>query len=161
MHIQSINSGSRVGLADFQPPWHVDLEIDGMTCAQCPPFVEKWLRGYPGVRRVAVDPDTAVASIDYDPREVTLKDLISLIRASGCTAGTATIRIPTRNPASASPNSRLEAALRAAKAVLSAKANPATATIDVKCRPEKVDSDALLRLVARTDLPEALGDTKR
>jgi Cu+-exporting ATPase len=161
MLLQSIKPEFQAGTADHQPTWHVDLEIGGMTCAQCPPFVKKWLRGYPGVRRVSVRPDTAVASIDYDPREVTLKDLINLIRAAGCTAGVAMIRIPTKNLRSASRAFRVENTVAAIAGVLSANADPATATIDVKCKPEKVDSDDLLRRVARIDLPEALGDAKR
>lgn len=161
MLLHSINPEFQAGTADFQPTWHADLEIAGMTCAQCPPFVEKWLRGYPGIRSFVIDPDTAVASIDYDPREVTLKDLINLIRAAGRTPGAATIRIPTKNLRSASRVSRVENTVTAIEGVLSAKADPATATIDVKCKPEKVDSDELLRRVARIDVPEARRETKR
>ncbi len=156
-----IRSESQVGSADSRPTWHVDLEIEGMTCAQCPPFVEKWLRGYPGVRSVTVDPRSAIASIAYDPREAGLKNLINIVRVSGRTAGEATLRIPVKNLHSPTGATRLEAELGAVPGVLSAKTNRAAATIDVKCKPAKVDSDEIMRRVARADLPEAVGNTKR
>ena len=156
---QTVSPKSQDRSPDVPVIWHVDLEIEGMTCAQCPPFVEKWLRGYPGVRSVTVDPRSAIASIVYDPREAGLKNLINIVRVSGRTAGEATLRIPVRNLHSPAGATRLEAELGAVPGVLSAKTNRAAATIDVKCNPAKVDSGELIRRIARTDLPEAVRGT--
>ncbi len=158
---QTFSPKSQDRSPDVPATWHADLQIHGMTCAQCPPFVEKWLRGYPGVRSVTVDPNTEIASIDYDPREAGLKKLINIVRVSGRTAGAATLRIPVKNLHSPAGAARLEAELGAVPGVLSAKTNRAAAPIDVKCRSEKVDSDELMRRIARIDLPEAVGNTKR
>jgi copper chaperone CopZ len=117
--------------------------------------VEKWLRGYPGVEGVIVDPDTAVARIDFRPREARLRNLVNLLRSVGYPAGTATVRVPAKGLGPAPSESRLEAELRGVQGVLSAKANPAAKTIDVKCKPEKIDSDELLRRIARLALPGA------
>ncbi len=151
----STNPKSKAGLSDRPATWRVDLVVDGMTCAQCPAFVEKWLRGYPGVEGVIVDPDTAVARIDFRPREARLRNLVNLLRSVGYPAGTATVRVPAKGLGPAPRESRLEAELRVVQGVLSAKANPAAKTIDVKCKPEKIDSDELLRRVARLALPGA------
>ena len=147
----------KTGSPDPRGVWRVDLEVDGMTCAQCPDFVEKWLRGYPGVDGVTVDPNTAVASIDIRLREARLRNLANLLRSAGYPAETATVRVPTGGLDSAPSESRLEAGLRAIPGVLSVKANPAAKTIDVKCKPEKIDCSELLRRVAFHALPEAQG----
>jgi Cu+-exporting ATPase len=146
---------SGAGSSDPPATWRVDLEVDGMTCVQCPPFVEKWLRGCPGVDSVTVDPDTAVACIDLRPREARLGSLVNLLRSVGYSPGTATVRVPARRLGPVSSETELEAGLRGIPGVLSAKANPAAKTIDVKCKPEMIDSDELLRRVARIALPGA------
>lgn len=150
-------SESNAGPSDPRAIWRVDLVVNGMTCAQCPAFVEKWLRGNPGVRDVTVDPDTAVARIDIRPRETRLKNLVNLLRSAGYLPGTATIRVPATNLHPAPSESRLEAELDGVQGVLSATANPAAATIDVRCKPEKIDCGELVRRVARAALPEAQG----
>ena len=148
----STHPESKAEMSSLRSNWRVDLDVDGMTCEQCPSFVEKWLRGFPGVDSVTVDPNIAVASIDFRPRETRLRSLANPLRSAGYPTGTATVRVPAEGLASAASESRLEAELRGIPGVLSAKANPAAKTIDVKCRPEKIDSDELLRRLA---LPEA------
>ncbi len=148
---------SKARSSGLRATWRVDLVVDGMTCAQCPAFVEKWLRGYPGVDDVTVDPATAVARIDIRPRETRLRNLVNLLRSVGYPAGTATVRVPAKNLGPALSESRLEAELRGVQGVLSATANPAAKTIDVRCKPEKIDADELLRRVARLALPEVQG----
>lgn len=148
---------SKARSSGLRATWRVDLVVDGMTCAQCPAFVEKWLRGNPGVGDVSVDPETAVASIELRPRETRLRSLVNLLRSAGYLPGTATIRVPAKGLDPAPSESRLEAELRGVQGVLSATANPAAKTIDVRCKPEMIDSDELLRRVARLALPEAQG----
>jgi copper chaperone CopZ len=155
MHSVSTNSESKAGLSDLRSNWSVDLVVNGMTCAQCPAFVEKWLRGYPGVVGVTVDPDTAVASIDIRPQETRLRSLVNLLRSAGYLPGTATIRVPAKGLDPAPSEFRLEAELDGVQGILSATANPAAKTIDVRCNPEKIDCGELLRRVARLALPEA------
>ena len=151
----SIHPESKAGSSDLHSNWRVDLVINGMTCAQCPAFVEKWLRGYPGVGDVTVDPNTAVARIDFRPRETRLRNLINLLRSAGYSPGSATVRVPANHLDSAPSESRLEAELGGVQGVLSARVNPIAKTIDVRCKPEKIDTDKLLRRVARLALPEA------
>ncbi len=151
----SIHPESIARSSDPRSTWRVDLVINDMTCAQCPAFVEKWLRGFPGVGDVTVDPGTAVASIDFRPRETRLRNLVNLLRSAGYSPGTATVQVPANCLEPAPSESRLEAELRGVQGVLSAKANPAAKTIDVKCKPEKIDCGELLRRVARLALPEA------
>jgi copper chaperone CopZ len=151
----STNPKSKAGLSDRPATWRVDLVVDGMTCAQCPAFVEKWLRGNPGVGDVSVDPETAVARIDIRPRETRLRSLVNLLRSAGYLPGTATIRVPAKGLDSTPSEFRLKAELDGVQGVLSATANPAAKTIDVRCEPEKIDCGELLRRVARLALPEA------
>jgi copper chaperone CopZ len=153
----STHPETRARSSDLRATWRIDLVVNGMTCAQCPAFVEKWLRGNPGVGDVTVDPDSAVARIDIRPRETRLRNLVNLLRSAGYSPGTATVRVPANCLEPAPSESRLEAELGGVQGVLSARANPAAATIDIRCKPEKIDTDELLRRVARLALPEAQG----
>jgi len=47
----------------------LELRIGGMTCAHCPPAIEKALIAVPGVTAAQVNPATRVARIDYDPAQ--------------------------------------------------------------------------------------------
>jgi Cu+-exporting ATPase len=148
---------SKAESTSLRSNWRVDLVVNGMTCEQCPTLVEKWLRGYPGVDGITVDPDTAVASIDLRPWEARLGNLVNLLRSVGYPAEIATVRVSAESLDPAPSESRLEAELDGIQGVLSARANAIAKTIDVKCKPEKIDFDELLRRVARLALPEAQG----
>ncbi|XOB98954.1 mercury(II) reductase [Deinococcota bacterium DY0809b] len=58
----------------------IRLELFGMTCADCAEAVDRALAAVPGVRRVAVDYEAALAEVwgDADPG-----DLIAAVRAAG------------------------------------------------------------------------------
>src|SRR6516164_5852914 len=76
---------------------HLDLRIGGMTCAHCPPAIEKALAATAGVTAAHVNAATRVASIDYDPARARIADILQAIRSAGYTAGTATLRVPIKN----------------------------------------------------------------
>src|SRR5262245_63278809 len=73
------------------------LRIGGMTCAHCPPAIEKALRETVGVKTASVNLATGTANVTYDPTRAKVTDLIRAIRSSGYSAGTATTRIPIKN----------------------------------------------------------------
>jgi len=75
LHAPSSRSSERPGA-------HVDLALEGMTCAACAARIEKTLNRVPGVA-AGVNFATGSASVDYDPREVDVHTLIAAVTRAG------------------------------------------------------------------------------
>ena len=52
-----------------------ELKISGMTCAMCSSTIEKSLSNLPGVLTAQVNLGNELASVEYDPAQVTIGDL--------------------------------------------------------------------------------------
>ena len=128
---------------------HVDLSIGGMTCAHCPPAIEKALMAVDGVASARVNLAGRTASIDYDPVRAKVADLLHAIRAHGYGAGTATARIPLKNMHCSSCVIRTELALQTTPGVVSARASLLTNSVDVEYQPDKTDFDAIRKAIER------------
>jgi Cu+-exporting ATPase len=61
---------------------HVDLPIQGMTCAACAARVEKRLNRLEGVR-ASVNLATETASVDFDPRQADAETLVGAVERAG------------------------------------------------------------------------------
>lgn len=124
-------------------PEHLELRIGGMTCAHCPPAIEKALTGVAGVSAAHVNPATKTAWIDYDRSRTTMASLLKTIRGIGYTVGTATTRIPIKNMHCSSCVVRIELALRTAPGVVTARASLGPNAVDIGYDPERVDFEAI------------------
>ena len=68
----------------------VDLPINGMSCASCARRVEKQLSSLKGVQHAGVNFATCRATVEYDPSELGVPELIAEIKRTGYeAAGTA------------------------------------------------------------------------
>ncbi|MGO4684587.1 heavy metal translocating P-type ATPase [Hyphomicrobium sp. 2TAF46] len=126
---------------------HVELSIGGMTCAHCPPAIEKVLTAVEGVTNAQVNLASRVASITYDPARAKVTDLVHAIRAHGYSAGTATTRIPLKNMHCSSCVIRTELALQMTPGVVSARASLLTNAVDVEYQPDKTDFAAIRKAI--------------
>jgi Cu+-exporting ATPase len=61
---------------------HVRLEVDGMTCASCAARIERRLNKLDGVE-ATVNYATDAASVSFDPRSVSVGDLLATVEAAG------------------------------------------------------------------------------
>lgn len=127
---------------------HVDLAIGGMTCAHCPPSIEKALMSVKGVANARVNLASRFASVDYDPVRTNVADLLQAIRAHGYVAGTATTRIPLKNMHCTTCVIRTELALQMTPGVVSARASLLTNSVDVEYQPDT-------RLTPSSSAPES------
>ena len=59
---------------------HIELRIGGITCAHCPPVIEKALAAVTGVTAAQVNPATKIARIDYDPSRTKITSILQAIR---------------------------------------------------------------------------------
>ncbi|HET9668332.1 MAG TPA: heavy metal translocating P-type ATPase [Casimicrobiaceae bacterium] len=65
-----------------RPRAHVDLALEGMTCAACAARIEKTLNRLPGVV-AGVNFATEAASVDYDPRDASVEALVAAVTRAG------------------------------------------------------------------------------
>ena len=59
------------------------IPVTGMTCAACQANVQRALQREAGVTEAAVNLMTAIATVTYDPQQVTPTGLVGVIRAAG------------------------------------------------------------------------------
>ncbi|WP_139490681.1 heavy metal translocating P-type ATPase [Brevibacillus dissolubilis] len=84
---------SRVSMSDLQAKitdlgYHVGtekatLDVKGMTCAACATRIEKGLKKVPGVTEANVNLNMERATIQYNPEEVSVTDLIQKVKDIG------------------------------------------------------------------------------
>ncbi|MGH9810828.1 MAG: copper ion binding protein, partial [Terriglobia bacterium] len=116
-------------------PQHIELSIGGMTCAHCPPAVEKALKAIDGVVSAHVNLANKLAAVDYDPSRARVIDFAKVIRAAGYVPGAATVRIAIKHMHCSSCVIRIELALQMTPGVLSARASLGTNAVDVEYDP--------------------------
>jgi Cu+-exporting ATPase len=73
------------GLENSQPVKHIDLAIEGMSCASCSAAVERAVKKLNGVQNVQVNIATNRGSIDFDPTLVKLSQIKAAITDAGYT----------------------------------------------------------------------------
>lgn len=61
----------------------VELKIGGMSCEHCVKAVREALEGVPGVTGVAVDLAGGRATLDLDPAQATVRDLVDAVEDQG------------------------------------------------------------------------------
>ena len=125
----------------------VELTVGGMTCAHCPPMIEKALTEINGVTSAHVNLANKRAAVEYDPGRVATIDLVKAIRSAGYAPGAATIRIPIKNMHCSSCVTRIELALQMTPGVLSARANLGPNAVDIEYDPSTVKFDAMRRAI--------------
>lgn len=71
------------GLGYSVPADKVELRIEGMSCAACSARVEKSLKRMLGVKRAGVNLATEIATIEYFPAQIGVKELIQAVQDTG------------------------------------------------------------------------------
>ena len=69
-------------MATRKPATRVDLALEGMTCAACANRIERKLNKLDGVE-ASVNYATEQATVRFDPRRVTVPDLVGAVEAAG------------------------------------------------------------------------------
>ncbi len=66
-----------------EKPGKVELRVTGMSCAACSARIDKKLNSLPGVHQAGVNLATEKATIDYDPAQMTVDQLIEAVTSIG------------------------------------------------------------------------------
>jgi Cu+-exporting ATPase len=127
----------------------VDLPIQGMSCAACARRIELGLSKTPGVRKASVNFATARATVEYDPHDTGVRQLIDRIRDVGYeTAATARADFVIDDSARPSGSSvPLEGHLRAVGGVVDATFNLGTMEVRIEYLPGMIDVGQLRRQI--------------
>lgn len=128
---------------------HVDLPINGMSCAACARRIEQVLSSLRGVHRAAVNFATARASVEYDLSEVSIRGIMDHIIEAGYTP-IAPARVGFMVDDSARPSGtgqELERHLAGLPGVITANFNLATMEARVDYLPERTSVPVLRRAI--------------
>ncbi|MGV8083958.1 MAG: heavy metal translocating P-type ATPase [Coriobacteriia bacterium] len=86
--------GASAGAASARPAARVTLGLIGMTCASCATVIEKTLARVGGVERANVNLAANTGTVDFDPAQVSIDDLIKAVRGAGYDAVVSVEKVP-------------------------------------------------------------------
>lgn len=127
----------------------VDLPITGMTCAACARRIERRLKKVPGVSQAGVNFATSRATVEYDPQECGVRELIGAVQEVGYdTVGTARADFIVDDSARPSGSSvQLEKRLLQLRGVVSASFNLSTMEVRVEYLVGAIDIATMRRAI--------------
>ncbi|MCW5608357.1 MAG: copper-translocating P-type ATPase [Nitrosomonas sp.] len=124
---------------------HIELPIEGMTCAACATRIEKNLNKLPGVE-AAVNFASEKARIHYDDRQIKTGTLIEAIEKAGFHITPQTVQLQLHKMTCAACGTHIEKALNRLPGV-TASVNVATETAKVRFVPGTMTVDRLIAAV--------------
>jgi len=120
-----------------------------MSCAACAVRIQKKLEKRAGVREASVNFGSEKAVVAYDPGQVTLVDLVEVIRSAGYEARLEEVVLEVAGLEYAATGERLERALGGVAGVVRAEANLARGHVRVVYVPGMADVGEFAEAVAR------------
>ncbi|MEW6424822.1 MAG: heavy metal translocating P-type ATPase [Bacillota bacterium] len=96
----------------------ISIPVEGMSCAACVARVERALKNTPGVGGATVNLVTGTAGVEYDPEQVSVEQLVNIIRELGYQVPAEEIHLTVRGMSCAACVARVERAVSALPGVL-------------------------------------------
>jgi Cu+-exporting ATPase len=145
------------------PDEHVALPVTGMSCANCALNVERYVKKREGVSEASVNFATERAEISFDPRRVSVNDLLHDIQAAGYGVAEATVDIPVTGMTCVNCAASVERALQhSLPGVVSAAVNFATESAHVTYVPGLATIENMVAAIEKAGYgavpPDAAGD---
>ena len=119
------------------------LDITGMSCANCSSTVGEALESLDGVSEANVNFATDEGSVEYDPEEVSLGEIVDAIEQSGYDVVTETASIGISDMTCSNCADTNQTALESVPGVVSAEVNYATDEAQAVYNPAETSLDAL------------------
>jgi len=124
---------------------HLDLPIEGMTCAACATRIETGLNAVPGVNAV-VNIATETASVDFDPGRASSNDLLNAVEQAGYRVSLRETELALGGMTCAACATRIETVLNKMSGV-TAHVNLATERARVQFEPTRMSVDRLIETI--------------
>ncbi|MCU0539737.1 MAG: heavy metal translocating P-type ATPase, partial [Desulfobacterales bacterium] len=126
------------------PTHTLQIPVHGMSCANCAAAVERTVRKLPGVSEASVNFAGEQASVAFDPKTLTLKELVAGIQKSGYSVPTARVELAITGMTCANCAATVERTLsRKVPGVVQAAVNFASESASVEYLPNLVDPPEL------------------
>jgi Cu+-exporting ATPase len=125
----------------------ITLPITGMTCANCSSAVERALKKGAGVSSASVNLSSERATVEFNPQETTLTDLVGRVQHAGYDIAEGEADLIIKRMSDDNDARRLEKALSAIEGV---------SDVRVSFTTEKVQLRYIPTLVSQTDLRRAI-----
>jgi Cu+-exporting ATPase len=129
---------------------HIDIGIEGMTCASCSSRVERALGKLDGVVEAPVNLATERASVTYDESVLSPSAVIDAVSELGYSPLTEQFEIGVGGMTCANCSARVERALNKLPGVLEANVNLATERASVRFAPATLSTDDIARAIEAT-----------
>ena len=126
---------------------HLTVPVTGMTCANCAATIERNLRKLPSAQNASVNLAAERASLEYDPAQLSLDDVIARIERAGYGIATGEAVLPIKRLSDSQDAARLESVLRGSEGVLGATVNVTTEIATVRYVPTLVSQADLRRTI--------------
>lgn len=124
------------------------LKIGGMSCAACASRIEKGLGRLPGVDEAGVNFAVEKASVAYDPKQISLKDIAVKIESLGFQVIKDQVELNITGMTCAACSSRIERALNRLPGVYSAIVNLAAEKAIIEFNPSEISSSDIKAKIA-------------
>jgi Cu+-exporting ATPase len=102
------------------------LDVTGMSCADCSATVEDALGALDGVSDAAVNSATKRGTVEYDPHETSLREIVAAVEDAGYGVVTETVTVAITDMTCATCADTTETALESVSGVVDATSNYAT-----------------------------------
>ncbi len=120
-----------------------------MSCANCSSTVQGALESLDGVSEGSANFATDEGTVEYDPEEVSLREIYDAIEEAGYEAVSTTYSLAVTDMTCANCVQTVEGALLDTPGVIAADANFATDEVRVRVNPESVSREELYRAIER------------
>ncbi len=142
------------------------LPVTGMTCANCAATIERVLKKVEGILEVQVNFASEQASVVFDPKKLSIRDIVNAIRKSGYNVATARIELPITGMTCANCAATIERNLNTkTPGVIQAGVNFATEHLSAEYIPGVISPEDIAAAVEKAGfkavLPQTGGDQDR
>jgi Cu+-exporting ATPase len=129
---------------------HLDIDIEGMSCASCSNRIERALGKLDGVVEAPVNLATEKASVTFDDSVISPTAIVDAVRELGYSPLTETFEIGIGGMTCANCSARVERALNKLPGVIEANVNLATERASVRFAAATLGSDDITRTIEAT-----------
>ncbi|MFW6156530.1 MAG: heavy metal translocating P-type ATPase, partial [Armatimonadota bacterium] len=141
----------------------ITLQLTGLRCAGCAGNIEKALTGIDAVSEAAVNLATDSVTVQYDPEELTVEDILAAIKAAGYGVREEAVESPRlhlriHGMRCAACVRAVEEGLAKLEGVSSASVNLAEETAEVIHDRSLVDADAIIERIAELGYEASIAD---
>ncbi len=137
------------------------LPITGMTCANCVFTVERSLKKQAGVESAAVNLSSERATVEYDPAQTSLEDLIGRVEKAGYSVTTAEESFALNGMSDDNDARAIEKALTNLDGILSAQVSYATSKALIRFIPTVISDTEIVSAISRAGFSVEEGGLER